>query len=267
MNYLDKLEKKFGKFAIKNLMTYIVLLNGIVLLLIYLYPQGNVISSLMLIPSLVMKGQIWRLITFAFIPPDTSIFWALFALYFYYLIGAGLEQEWGSFKFNIYYFMGMIATIIAAFITGGGATAQYINMSLFLAFAYIYPDFEILLFFILPVKVKYLAWLYWAFIGYSLVFQSIPLKVAALASIVNFLVFFGREIFSNIGRRKKVYDNRKHFDYAPHKKTYIHKCTVCGITEKDNPNMEFRYCSKCDGDHEYCMDHLYNHEHIKGNKK
>lgn len=266
MNFLDKFDRKYGKYAISNLMTYIIFLNGVVFLFSYISPSSNIVGLLTLEPSLVMKGEIWRLITFIFIPPETSIFWVLFVLYFYYLVGTGLEQEWGSFKFNIYYFVGILATIIAAFISGFGATSAYLNLSLFLAFAYVYPNYEILLFFILPIKVKYLSWLNFAIIGFSVIFKPLPLKAAALASVVNFFVFFGKDIIKNVGNKKTVYGNRKRFDYSESKKEYMHKCTVCGITEKDNPNMEFRYCTKCDGYHEYCMDHLNSHEHIKENK-
>lgn len=142
LKFLDKLERKFGKFAIRNLMTYIAIGNLAVFLISFMYPALP--GYLMLIPSLVLKGQVWRLVTYVFIPPDTSILFILFAVYFYYMIGNTLEREWGSFKLNIYYLTGMLATTIAAFITGG-TYGVYLNLSLFLAFAYLYPNYEILL--------------------------------------------------------------------------------------------------------------------------
>lgn len=259
MNWLDKLERKYGRFSIKNLMTYIISLNALVYMLTYVLKLP--VDNLILYPELVLKGEVWRLITYIFIPPSASLFWIIFVLYFYYMIGNSLEHEWGSFKFNIYYFMGMLGTTIAAFISGSGTTATYLNLSLFLAFAYIYPNYEILLFFILPIKVKYLAWLNWIFIGFTIIFQPLPLKLAAIVSIINYFVFFGKDMVTGAKNRKYVYENRKRFKYSVPKNASIHKCTVCGITEKDNPNMEFRYCSKCEGDYEYCMEHLHNHQH------
>jgi hypothetical protein len=151
------------------------------------------------------------LISYIFIPPNASPIFILFILYFYYMVGTGLEQEWGTFKFNLYYLIGMLGTTAATFITGGGATAVYLNMSLFLAFAYIYPNFEILLFLLLPLKVKYLAWLNWFFIGFTVLTGTLPAKAAALVSIANFLLFFGKDIYKNLLRRQQVNRNRKKF--------------------------------------------------------
>ena len=142
MNILNKLERKFGRYAIKQLIVYIVGINALIYMLRIGMPQSDAISKLLLDPHLIMQGEVWRLITWVFIPPSASLLWIFFILYFYYMIGTGLEHEWGSFRFNIYYFTGVAATAIAAFITGQGATALYLNLSLFLAFAYIYPDFR-----------------------------------------------------------------------------------------------------------------------------
>lgn len=261
MNWIDKLERKFGRFAIRGLITYIVAINAVVFALIYITGSYKIISLLTLNPDLILRGQIWRLVTYIFIPPQTSIFWIIFALYFSYMVGTALEQEWGSFRFNLYYLMGMLGTTIAAFISGGSVSGVYLNLSLFLAFARIYPDFELLLFFILPVKVKYLAWFEWIYVGFTVISQPIPYKLAALASIINYFIFFGGDIVRRTKINRQSYYNRKRFKSKIPTKTYIHKCTICGITEKDNPDMEFRYCSKCEGDYEYCMDHLHNHEH------
>ena len=210
MKWLDRLERKFGHLAIRGLMTYIVSGNLIVFLLDELLNM-SVTSKLVLVPSLVLKGEVWRLVSYIFIPPSSSILWILFALYFYYMVGSSLEHEWGSFRFNIYYLIGMLATTVAAFITGRGSTAAYLNLSLFLAFAHLYPNFEILLFFFIPVKIKYLAWLELAFIAYTVIVAPVPSKVAALASVVNFLVFFGKDFIDRLNMRRQVYRNRKRF--------------------------------------------------------
>ena len=258
MNLLNKLERKFGKYSIKNLMTGIVILNAVVYLLMYVDASGTLIEKLRLVPQLVMQGEVWRLITYVFIPPNASVIWIIFILYFYYMIGTALEQEWGSFKFNIYYLLGMIGTTIAAFVFGGVGTATYINSSLFFAFARLFPEYEILLYFILPVKVKYLAWLNWAFLGFTIIFMP-GYRAAAIVSIINYFIFFGRDIVSNT----KSYGKRKVYQAKLSKDFTVHKCTICEKTEKDDPKMDFRYCSTCEGDYEYCMDHLKNHEHIK----
>lgn len=261
---LNRLERKFGRFAIKELMVYIVGINLLVYFLAYASPESNAISKLRLDPYLIMQGEVWRIVTFIFIPPATSILWIFFILYFYYMVGTGLEREWGSFRFNIYYLVGMLATVIASFIVGQGSTALYLNLSLFLAFAHIYPNFEILLFFVVPVKVKYLAWLNWIFIGFTVLTAPLAAKAAALVSVLNYFLFFGKEIMRTTSayRRRKDFASRS----APPLKTTYHKCTICGMTEKDDMKMEFRYCSQCEGDYEYCMPHLKTHDHLKTQK-
>ena len=267
MNWIDKLERKFGKFGIKNLMLYIVTANAAIFLLNIVDPEQTLYFKLALDPVMVMKGEVWRLITFILIPPDSSPFWIVLVLYFSFLIGSALEHEWGSFRFTLYYFMGIIGTIIAAFISGYPVTATYLNMSLFLAFAKVYPNYEILLFFVLPVKVKYLAWIDWAFIGLTVLNAPLSGKLAAIASVVNYFVFFGRDIIFHSKNRREAYFNRQEYRSQIPKKDYFHRCTVCGITENDNPDMEFRYCSSCEGHFEYCMEHLKNHEHMKKDVK
>jgi hypothetical protein len=272
MSLLDKLDRKFHKFAIKELMLHIVILNMAVFLMDLFVPR--VTELLYLNPDLVMKGEVWRLITYVFIPPllgKSSIIWIIFVLSLYYTIGMALEHEWGSFKFNVYYFVGMAGTTVASFIVSrffGGyiATTTYLNLSLFLAFARIYPNYEILIFFFIPVKVKYLAILDWIFMGISLLLPIAPIltKVAIIVSILNYFLFFGKDILLNSKNRGNVmYRKTKYKMSMPPKKASFHKCTVCGITEKDNQQMEFRYCLSCEGSFEYCMDHLKNHEHIK----
>ncbi|MCL6589325.1 MAG: rhomboid family intramembrane serine protease [Firmicutes bacterium] len=263
MNWLNKLERRLGRVAIRGLMTYIVALNGAVFLLNLFDPSGFFIERLKLYPSAVLEGEIWRLVTYIFIPPTFSLVWIVFTLYFYYLIGSSLEHEWGSFRFNVYYLIGIVGTTAAAFITGRGATALYLNLSLFLAFAQIYPDFQIMLFFIIPIKVKYLAWLNWAFLGYTVLVNPLDEKAAALVSVLNFFLFFGKDIAMGVKRRRLAYQNRKRFFAELPRDFTMHKCIICGLTEKKDPKMDFRYCSDCDGDYEYCMDHLKTHQHIK----
>ena len=263
MKWLNKLERKLGRFAIRGLMNYIIGFNVLVLIFAQVDPSGTYLNKIMLIPELVLQGEVWRLLTYIFIPPTFSIIWAVFVFYLYYLIGNSLEHEWGSFKFNIYYLVGVLATTAGAFLSGLGTTSAYLNLSLYLAFARLYPDFEIAIWGILPVKIKYLAWLNWAYIGYTVIFNPLPYKVAALASLLNFFLFFGKDIITRTRHRRHAHMNQKKFkSKLPERTEAIHKCSVCGITEKDDPMMEFRYCSKCAGDYEYCEEHLRNHEHV-----
>jgi hypothetical protein len=264
---LQKLERRFGRYAIRQLMVYIVGINALVYMLRYGMPQSDAIGRLWLDPRLILQGEVWRLFTWIFIPPSASLLWILFILYFSYMVGIGLEQAWGSFRFNVYYLTGMACTILAAFIVGEGTTAIYLNLSLFLAFAYIYPDYEILLFFLLPVKIKYLAWVNWAFIAFTVVTAPLAGKAAALVSVANYFLFFGREIITGTRRRGETVQRKRAFaaklQKGAGKQGTMHRCSVCGMTEADDPLMEFRYCSTCEGNYEYCMGHLKSHEHVR----
>lgn len=267
MKLLNILERKLGRnFGIKGLMTYIVGLNAIVFFLMLMDQSGRFYNYLLLIPERVLKGEIWRLFTYAFIPPTTSIFWFVFTLYFYYMIGSSLEHEWGTFRFNAYYLIGMAGTTAAAFITGGWGTSFYLNLSLFLAFAYIFPNYQMLLFFVLPIKIKYLAWLDAAYLAYSFLVLDISGKAAVIVAVLNFLLFFGADIFKSIKSGRRRYYNNRSFQSKIPRDFVMHKCEVCGRTEVDSKDLEFRYCMECEGDHEYCMDHLYNHIHVKDDK-
>ncbi|WMJ76270.1 MULTISPECIES: rhomboid family intramembrane serine protease [unclassified Sedimentibacter] len=209
MKWLNKLERKFGRYAIPNLMHYIIGITMAVYIAQYIL-NISLYNYLVFIPDLIIKGQIWRIITFIFIPPATSIIFIVFVMYFYYMMGTTLENEWGSFKFNMYYLFGMAGTIIAAFLTGAG-TSAYLNLSLFLAFAYLFPNLEILLFFVIPVKVKWIAYLDWAFFIISLIFGTISTKVAVIASLINFFIFFGGDFIDYIKYQRKYGATRRNF--------------------------------------------------------
>ncbi len=260
---LSRLERRFGRYAIANLMAYIVGAQGIVFLLSRT-PQGaRFISQLRFDPTLIAQGEIWRLVSFVVIPPSFSI-WVFFILYFYYLLGTRLEEEWGHFRFNVYYFSGVALSIAGAFLAQASATATYLNLSIFLAFATIDPEFSILLFFVIPVKVKYLAWLAWLAVAFTVVFEPLPAKIMAAVSLLNYFAFFGRDLKRRVRagiafapRRSRFRAHMRAGAAAP-----IHRCTVCGATEQDEPRLEFRYCSKCAGHHEYCLTHLDTHDHI-----
>jgi len=268
MKLLDQLDRKYSKYAIHNLMSYIIIGNVIVFIMDYM-GGVNLSSLLVLDPRLVMQGQVWRLVTFVFIPPSSSLLWIVFALLLYNMIGRSLEYTWGSFKFNVYYFLGMIFTIFASlfgYFTGRliFGTPLYLNLTLFLAFATLNPDYPMRIYFVLSLKIKYLAYLNVAFLLFSFLTGGSSSRFLISASLINYILFFGKDLYQSVtGRaksriRQQGYANRMS-QVTPHK----HKCYVCGRTEEDDPNLEFRFCSKCDGYYEYCSDHLKNHEHVK----
>lgn len=206
--FLRKLERKLGKLAIPNLMLIVVGAMGIVFVMNYLISMTagqSVYSMLIFDREMIMEGQIWRVFTFLFVPPDQNIFFALLALYFYWLIGSALENEWGAFGFTIFYLLGAVGAIISGFITGY-ATNDYINMSLFLAFALLNPDFTVYVFFILPVKMKWLALIDGAAILLSLIFSSWAGRLAVVMALVNLLIFFAPML---VTRAKQIYGRWK----------------------------------------------------------
>lgn len=197
MNWLDKVERKMRWFAVPNLM---MLLSGLMLAVFLLelaLPEEAVSQYLWLDWNAVRAGQIWRVLSFLILPPASSPFFLLFSLYFFCLMGNGLESQWGTSNFTLFYTVGALGTIIGSLFTGF-ATNQYLNLSLFLAFAAIYPNYTVMVFFILPVKVKYLALL--DVLLYLYLFFQIgwPERVALLLSLANVLLFFSPDIFRHI---------------------------------------------------------------------
>lgn len=209
MKFLYKLERKYGKFAIKKLMLHVTILNAIVYLASYLFDNTlNLVSYMALVPELVMQGQIWRLITYVLVPPLGVILFTAIALYFYYFVGITLENRWGSFKFNAYYFLGIILTAAASMISGQTVIGTFLNLSLFFAFAMLYPNMQILFFFVIPMKVKYLAYFNAAFYAYRLIAGTSSDRVAIIGSLLNFFIFFGADIYKLIKLKIKVIKNR-----------------------------------------------------------
>lgn len=287
MNWIEKLERKFGRYATPNLMYYIVILYVVGFVLQLLNPSFYY-QYLALNASEILNGQVWRILTFLVQPPSSSVIFMVFALYLYYMIGRELEYAWGSFRFNLYFFVGVLFHVVGAIVTylvtgvslpiGTG----YLNLSLFFAYATIYPNQQFLLFFVIPVKVKYLAWIDGAFFAYTILQAFLPAyggsifgmyyhanALAAFVSLLNFLLFFvsmqrRRGMSPRQMHRKKTFERQVNREYNHrYENGAQHKCAVCGRTELDDPNLEFRYCSKCNGNYEYCQDHLFTHEHRK----
>lgn len=298
---MSNFEKKFGKYAIKNLSLLLIMCYACGYLMKWINP--GFFTYLYLNPyEIIHHFQIWRLVTWLIVPPDSFDFWTLLMLYFYYSIGTSLERTWGTYRYNVYIFSGILFTAAGAFILYGvssllGAqslglwmtvdgyityptmfSTYYVNMSIFLAYAATFPDYEVLLFFILPIKVKFLGIIYGAMLVYqfivgygtssALFYYNLGIRFVITASLLNFVVFFFtsrkkvRRGPIKIIRQQAVKQQPRH---ETKKSSGItrHKCAVCGRTDETNPELEFRFCSKCNGNYEYCQDHLFTHTHVQ----
>lgn len=212
------LERKLRRYAISDLMKYIVIGQGIVFALLYIWPTlGYQLYSLITLTRTgLMRGQIWRLVTFVFVPPSSSPIFILFALYFYYMIGVGLENQWGKVKFNLYYLVGMLGSIIATLITGY-ADNTFLNLSLFFAYAALYPDEQVLLFMILPIKMKYLALVDAALYLYYFIVGTASTRITIVLCLLNVALFLGGDIINTIRRESKYWKTRYNFRKAMRK--------------------------------------------------
>lgn len=304
---MSKFEKKFGKYAIKNISLALILCYACGYLISWINP--TFLNYLTLNPyEIVFHGQVWRLVSWLIVPPDSFDFFTLLMLYFYYSIGTTLERTWGTYRYNLYLFLGMIFTVVGAFALMGynylfqaeavalyGAetffaiyatmfSTYYVNMSIFLAFAATFPNMQVLLFFLMPVKVKVMGIIYGALLVYQFIagYGSGLISVAGMivpatlftvanrfvigASLLNFVVFFFTSR-NMIHMSPKQVKRRQEFKREVKKAVKVtrHKCAICGRTEESNPELEFRFCSKCEGNYEYCQDHLFTHTHVKHN--
>ena len=275
---VDRFCARHPRFGIPNLMLYISI--GTILVYVLLqFSDYTAISFLTFNLAHVLHGEVWRIITYIFVPMYGSPFSLLIALYFYYWIGSTLERQWGTAKFNLYYFSGVLLTVLGVTIvslaTGnhflGIAGTHYVNLSMFLAFAALYPETQVLLFFLIPVKMKWLAWIDIGVFALGIV-QAIARGdivgiVVPLVALLNFAAFIWPEV-RYFAQRKQYQHSRQTVQFKKAVKQqqqvrgYHHKCCVCGKTDTDHPDMQFRYCSKCAGYHCYCQDHIFSHVHF-----
>lgn len=293
MKPMSNFEKKFGKYAIRNISLVLVMFYACGYLITWI--NSGFLRYLTLNPyAILFKGQIWRLVTWLIVPPESFDFFTLIMLYFYYSIGTTLENTWGTYRYNLYLFQGMIFTAVGSFALMGFVylfqqeellvygteyyfamissmfSTYYVNMSIFLAFAATFPNMQILLFFFIPIKVKIMGIIYGALLvyefirGYGIPYLTEANRFVIGASLLNFLVFFLTSR-NTVHMSPKQIKRRQEFRREVRKSTGItrHKCAVCGRTEESNPELEFRFCSKCDGNYEYCEEHLFTHTHIK----
>lgn len=281
---IDRFCMAHPRFGIPRLMLYIVIGNVLVWLAMQMDTTRTLAGLLIFDPAMVCRGQIWRIVTYPLVPTTSGLLWMVIALYFYYFIGSSLEQAWGAGKFTIYYLSGMALScaysLVYYWISGVSVamSASYLNMSLFFAFATLWPDQMVLLFFFIPVKMKWLAWLDAAMFVLSvvqyLIRGSLGLALVPVVAVLNYILFCGEWLFDYFrpsSVRGKARQRAKTIQFKQavkktqaeqHAQGYTRKCDVCGITDKDRPDMEFRYCSRCAGYHCFCMDHINNHIHF-----
>ena len=278
VNKLNQMIDRFcfnhPRFGIPNLIWYLIGGNVLVYLLDYVSYSRVAVSSLLAFDrDLIFRGQIWRAFTFLFTSWGQGLFFFLIAMYFLWFIGTTLEREWGAGKFTLYYLLGWALSLISGLITGY-ASSSYLDMTLFLAFATLFPDVQFLLFFFIPIKAKWLAWADGVLLGLGLVRSLIAMQwgaaVAVVIALLNYLVFFWPELMYQVRRLRGQANYSRQSNVIRFKKAardfkrqnYTHKCAVCGRTDTEFPELDFRYCSKCAGYHCYCADHINNHQHI-----
>lgn len=287
---MRNLRSRFERFCyqnrnkgIPNLMLYITLGSALVYVMSMFDRSNTLYYALCFDPAKILQGQLWRLFTFAFTYDAGHILITAIGLFCYYSLGRAMENAWGTLKFNLFYLSGILLMDVYALLFGGWADISYLNMSLFLGFATMYPDARFLLLYIIPVK----AWIF-ALIDLALTIYSVALLTAAglfpyslfpLVAIANYFLFFGKDVaniiplswrikLGGLFRKKKKQPVQKkpiQFHSSPVKEhtPYIHRCTVCGRTDVSNPELEFRYCSRCQGYFCYCQDHIDNHTHVQ----
>ena len=288
---MKDLRRRFERFCFKNrdkgipnLMLYISLGAGLVYLFTMATGNDILYYYLMFDRELILQGQIWRLISYPLTYSGGNIFFTAITLLCYYSLGNAMENIWGTFRFNLFYLSGVVMMDIYCMIFGGYADVYYLNLSLFLSYATMFPNAQFLLFFIIPVKAWIFALLDLVLVLSGLISYPFPYNLFSVISIANYFLFFGKDVLNvipmswraNAARlfRKKPKQQKAKVVPFPNagsyeattasvKAPYTHRCTVCGRTDVSNPELEFRYCSRCQGYHCYCEDHISNHTHVE----
>ena len=290
---MKDLRRRFNRFCfqhrnkgIPNLMLYISLGCALVYLMTQITQNALLYSLLVFDREAILQGQVWRLITYPLTFYNSNLLLMAVALFCYYSIGRAMEHIWGTLRFNLFYFCGVILMDIWCMIFGGRADVTYLNLSLFLSYATMFPDAQFLLFFIIPVKAWIFALVDLLLVLFSFFADPFPYNFFSIISLANYFLFFGPDVLNvipmswraNVRRlfkkgqttkqdRPKVVPFPKAGSYeattAAPQVPYTHKCAVCGRTDVSNPELEFRYCSRCSGYHCYCEDHISNHSHVE----
>lgn len=287
---MKDLRRKFELYCYKNrskgipnLMLYIVLGSAVVYVMSQMSGNYLLYNLLCFDRTAILHGQIWRLVTYPLTYSAGNLLLTAVSLLCYYSLGRAMENIWGTLKFNLFYLTGVLMMDVFCMIFGGRASVSYLNLSLFLSYATLYPDANFLLFFIIPIR----AWVFALFdlvlVLVDLVSVPFPYNLFSVISLANYFLFFGKDVLNVIplswraNARRAVHHKPKQkqakviqFDagsyeasHATPQAPYTHRCTVCGRTDVSNPELEFRYCSRCKGYYCYCQDHINNHTHIQ----
>lgn len=287
---MKNLRKNFELFCMRNrnkgipnLMLYISLGTAVVYLMSNIFGNTYLYGLLYFDRNLILHGQIWRLFTYPLTYYNSNLLLTAIALLCYYSLGRAMENIWGTLRFNLFYLTGVVMMDVYCLIFGGYASVSYLNMSLFLSYATLYPDSHFLLFFIIPIK----AWIFALFdlviVLLGLFTSPFPYNLFPVIALANYFLFFGKDVLNvvpvswranarRLFRKKPKGQKGRTIDFnagsyeashATPKAPYTHRCTVCGRTDVSNPELEFRYCSKCKGYYCYCQDHINNHSHIQ----
>lgn len=283
---MSNFERKFGKYAINNLPLMMILCYGVGYLISFI--NADFLNFLALNPYKIIHGQVWRIITWVILPPNTSnIIFTLFLLFCVYSIGVSIERVIGTYQFNLFIFTGILLTVIGAFglmglwllvygpimteaffgLYSAFFSSYYLYISLFVVFALSFPDARFLFMFFIPVKAKWMVVIYIIEFVIDFALGNVFVRVALVAALLNFGIFWLRNKRGRVHMTPKQFVKRQEFKRAEtmrESKTITrHKCAICGRTEVDSPDMQFRFCSKCEGNYEYCEEHLYTHSHVK----
>ena len=290
---MKNLRRNFERFCyqnrnkgIPNLMLYISIGTALVYILSLMDESNTLYYLLCFNRELILRGQVWRLFSYVLTYSAGNILVMLISLLCYFSLGGAMEKTWGTFRFNLFYLTGVIMMDIFCLIFGGTASVAYLNLSLLIGFATLYPNAQFLLFYIIPVKAWILGLFYLGITLYNVIMLTIagyfPQNLFPLIAIANYFLFFGKDVMNVIPLSWRIRMSRKtkpqkpkssgtipfpkaapRQNSAPAKENYTHKCTVCGKTDVTHPELEFRYCSRCNGYYCYCEEHISNHSHIQ----
>jgi hypothetical protein len=258
---LARLSRRYGRFAIPELT--LVIVGGTVAVYVLALAQPQLLETLALDLWRVRQGEYWRLLTFLFLPPTLQPIWFFFAIYVTWLVGTALDHEWGAFKYNVYYLLGVLGTLLGATIAGEGVSALFLNVSLFLAFATLFPETEWRIFFILPIRVKWLGLLSAVWLCYMFVGGGWPVRAAVLAGIANYLLFFADQLPRLVRGQVLVVRQGAHrarLAAAEPPARPERSCAICGAREVDGADIRVCNCEKCGGRlRTLCLEHARNH--------
>jgi hypothetical protein len=263
MKFLNRLERRFGDYAVPHLTIVLIAFQSFTYLISLVHP--DYVLKLTLTHDGLLAGEWWRVLTVLFIPPGAGpgfLIWFLFWMQIFFLYGNALENQWGTFRYNLYVLMGYLLTVLVALIPGAEVSNRYLMGSIFLAFAWLYPDYQLLLFFFLPVQVKWLGLATWILYGLSFLMGGWSIKAEVAAGVANFLLFFHADLWQSLKTSQRKFKGQMAQAAAREAMNQpMHVCAACGVTDVSDRKMEFRYCPQCTGTPAYCINHIHNHTH------